>query len=248
MGEERNLHRSAIWLWLVLIMVFGAQPVGGLTLRDRFHSLITKGNRLYAKGENQKALENYLIAKSVDSTSVIPGFNAGDALYKMGRFDESLREFSSAVVGRSDSTTAMAYYNIGNAFFKLRDLRSAVEAYKRALLIKPDDEDAKYNLELALRLLKEQENQNSKQCEQDNQGRGQEEQDQERKRNEPSEGSNTNPQDQAGQEEKQISPMGSIDLSELERILAAIDASDREVQKDLIKKRSSVKRVVGKDW
>lgn len=247
MVEERNLRRSAIWLWFLgLIILLQAQSVSGLTLRDRFHSLITKGNRLYAKGENQKALENYLMAKSVDSTSVIPGFNAGDALYKMGKFDEALREFSSAIMGRSDSTSAMAHYNMGNSFFKLRDLRSAVEAYKRALLIKPDDEDAKYNLELALRLLKEQENQSTKQCNQADQ-RGQQE-DQERRSNEANQSWDTNQQDQAEQEQEQTSPIGNIDLNELERILAAIDASDREVQKDLIKKRSSVRRVVGKDW
>jgi len=41
------------------------------------------------------------------------------------------------------------YYNTGNAAFKAGDIPSAILNYEKALLLKPFDEDARYNLEIA---------------------------------------------------------------------------------------------------
>ena len=42
---------------------------------------------------------------------------------------------------------------MGNSQFKQGDFASAVDNYKKAIQIRPDNEDALYNLELALREL-----------------------------------------------------------------------------------------------
>ena len=52
---------------------------------------------------------------------------------------------------------ATAFRNLGNALSKLEKHKDAVEAYKHALALRPDDKAAKWNLEIALRKQKEEE-------------------------------------------------------------------------------------------
>lgn len=51
----------------------------------------------------------------------------------------------------SPELATAALYNLGNARFAGGDLQGAVEAYQETLRLDPDHQDAKYNLELALR-------------------------------------------------------------------------------------------------
>jgi Ca-activated chloride channel homolog len=89
-------------------------------------------------------------------------YNLGTVLLLQGAFDDArlLLEGSESAT----SVAAAAGYNAGNAdlvpafadtALAGRDerLRRAIEAYKRALRLDPGDEDAKWNLELARRLL-----------------------------------------------------------------------------------------------
>jgi len=60
------------------------------------------------------------------------------------------------VVGSENlDLSAKAFYNIGNCYFQQNKLKESIEAYKKALELKPDDYQAKYNLELARAKLKE---------------------------------------------------------------------------------------------
>jgi Ca-activated chloride channel homolog len=89
-------------------------------------------------------------------------YNLGTVLLLDGRFDEARPHLERA--GSEDALRAAASYNLGStdlqpAFEDLdlpeRDarLRRAIDAYKQALREDPADEDAKWNLELARRLL-----------------------------------------------------------------------------------------------
>src|SRR4029079_12787248 len=57
---------------------------------------------------------------------------------------------------------AQAFYNLGNAFLKKEKFKEAVEAYKRTLALDPRDQRAKWNLEIALRKQKDQEEKEKK--------------------------------------------------------------------------------------
>src|SRR6185503_887606 len=82
----------------------------------------------------------------------------GSALYALSRFDEARQEFLRATEGGQDPTVkGAAFRNLGNALSKLDKHKDAVEAYKRALALRPDDKAAKWNLEIALRKQKEEE-------------------------------------------------------------------------------------------
>lgn len=74
-------------------------------------------------------------------------YAAGNACYGKGLYADAVRNYE-AVVGQGQHSAAL-YYNLGNAYFKQNDYASAILNYERALLLAPDDEDIRFNLELA---------------------------------------------------------------------------------------------------
>jgi len=78
-------------------------------------------------------------------TARLEGGDAGGAAALLDRAAQALARQGSA--GRA----APAHYNLGNARLKAGDAAAAVEAYKQALREAPNDRDAKWNLELALK-------------------------------------------------------------------------------------------------
>jgi len=87
------------------------------------------------------------------------GFNVADGLYKNGKFEEAATLFRSLGEDAASPLAGPSRFNLGNALFQKQDYRGAVQAYRDALRLAPDDLDARRNLELALRALKEQEEQ-----------------------------------------------------------------------------------------
>lgn len=78
-------------------------------------------------------------------------FNKAADLYSSGKYQEALDEWNSVYLTGVRSATLD--YNIGNAYFKLSNLPGAILFYERALLLKPGDEDIKYNLQIARTLV-----------------------------------------------------------------------------------------------
>lgn len=77
---------------------------------------------------------------------------AGNELYDEGKFEEAIDRYQKALGSDDPQVLEVAYYNLGNCYLKLGKASQAIDCYENALLIDPSDEEAKYNLELALRL------------------------------------------------------------------------------------------------
>ncbi len=244
-GPQALLASLAPALALAAVIVLVPRAVPALTLSDKMHSTIEKGNRYYDKGEHDKALEAYLEAEKQDSVNVIPPFNAGDALYKLGKFEEGAKEFMKTASSSTDSISAMSYYNLGNTAFKSGDFRSAAEAYKKALLINPNDTDAKFNLEYAMRMLKQEQQQ---QQQEDQNQKKQDKQDQQNQQNQANQSPDQQKQDKSLESGRPQTSQGEITPDELKRILAAIEASDRNTQEELLKKAAQTRHLTDKDW
>ena len=133
----------------VLLML----PFLGWTFLDPVAKKNEEGNALFEKGEYEAALRRYLEAQQEARSRPELHFNAGDALYKQGKYAEALQEMGRATEGTHPDMSAAAHYNLGNALFRQEKFQEAVGAYKKSLELKPDDIDAKINLELALEKL-----------------------------------------------------------------------------------------------
>jgi Ca-activated chloride channel family protein len=118
-----------------------------------------RGERLYGDGEFAASSALFEQALAADSTPV-HAFNAGNALYRMRRYEDAAKRYRLTLAGKPDLRQRGAF-NLGNALLRAAEnaperpelLHASIRAYEEALRLAPSDADAKWNLEVALRRL-----------------------------------------------------------------------------------------------
>ena len=81
------------------------------------------------------------------SSAITDSVSAGNQLYNTGKYQDAIRKYQSVVSQGFES--AELYFNLGNAFFKSGNATYAILNYERARKLAPNDEDIRYNLDLA---------------------------------------------------------------------------------------------------
>lgn len=160
------LHKNRI-IWIALLAI--ALLIAACS--PSAEKLNGEGNQAFLEEAYQDALAAYQGAQIENPELAEPYYNAANALYREGNYEAALEQLQHALSFAGDDRLAEnSLYNIGNNFFNAQDLQNAIEAYKQALLIDPEDQEAKYNLELALQQQQEQQQeQEQNQEEQQNQ-------------------------------------------------------------------------------
>ena len=114
-------------------------------------------DELYRKGRFAEAEKAYAGADMDHPKDIRYRYNRGCAAFQNSDYKGALAAFSSVMRRTKEHETGFrAAYNLGNTAFKQGDFVSAAAFFKKALLTKRDNEDARYNLELALRELEKQ--------------------------------------------------------------------------------------------
>ncbi|HEY7371769.1 MAG TPA: tetratricopeptide repeat protein [Polyangia bacterium] len=129
----------------------------GFKLFESRNSEVEQGNAALQAGKAEDALAHYDKAAAKLPADAGLHLDRGAALYALSRFAEAGQEFLRATEAPDESLKAAAFRNLGNALSKQDKPKEAIEAYKRALALRPDDKAAKWNLEIALRKQKEEE-------------------------------------------------------------------------------------------
>jgi len=80
-------------------------------------------------------------------------FARANRLYEAGNYEGALGAYDALV--RRGFRSGNLYYNLGNTHFKLDNKGKAILFYKKALKLKPRDQDLKSNLEYALSLIED---------------------------------------------------------------------------------------------
>jgi len=130
---------------------------------DSVASKNKEGNRLFETGSFQEAEKAYLDAQAESPGRPELLYNLGNSLIKQKKYEQALQSLHQATSKAAKTLEASSWYNIGDALFEMSDFKEAAAAYVQSLKINPSDRDAKHNLELALRNLKQQENKRSAQ-------------------------------------------------------------------------------------
>jgi tetratricopeptide (TPR) repeat protein len=131
---------------LVLILVIFSLNTCAVNPAERNNA----GGVLYNQGDYANAVNAYQAAQVLSPDVPEPYFNAASALAQQGNLEDAVATLHQALKTSDEALTEKAYYNLGNIYFEMTSYEDAVHAYQQALLIMPDDEDARYNLELAL--------------------------------------------------------------------------------------------------
>jgi tetratricopeptide (TPR) repeat protein len=224
------------------MMIAGAAAlIGGGVLAD--------AERAYRRGDYQAAAQGYARALADGDSSAAVRYNLGTALLRLGRHDEARPHLEAAARARAHGDVRMrAAYNAGGTDLQpvasgrvppeqRRDrLMRAIRHYRGALLINPGDADAKWNLELATRLLREQAG-----------GGGGDDEENEN----PSGGGGQNPPSPATpQPQPSTADQGAgrpMTREQAERILAGAEAREQRVQRQQLKQDQN--RIHGvRDW
>ncbi len=144
--RAKGQRRLVIFL-LVVIGVFLGTPV--LAAEDP--------DELYRLGRFAEAEKIYADSDMDNPKDLRYRYNRGCANYQGADYKGATASFSSVLRRAKDSRTKVkAAYNLGNTAFKQGDFASAAAHYKKAISIDPENENARYNLEIALRKLEKQ--------------------------------------------------------------------------------------------
>ncbi len=152
-GAGSSIGRAVASLLLLLLAASAGCSRGSLDAR--------KGERLYATGDfagSAKALDQALAA----DTTPVRAYNAGNAYYRMRRYEDAAVRYRLAAAG-PPVVRQPSVFNLGNSLVRAAEeapergqlLLDAIAAYEEALRLDPADHDAKWNLELALKRLEE---------------------------------------------------------------------------------------------
>ena len=130
-------------------------------LAQNMREEVRRARQVYRRHQYANAEVAYRKALSKDSTFTEARFGLAGTQYAQGRTDEALQNYAALVQDPTltPKRRAELMHNLGNSFMKKKDYRQSVEAYKHSLRINPTDEETRYNLALAMKLLR---NSNSK--------------------------------------------------------------------------------------
>lgn len=211
-GAQRALLHTGATLFLFALVL----PAGDVYARRVDSKKIREGNKSYAMSDYEKA--HVLYQEALGDTTRLPNdpqgafYNQGNSVYMQGDYQRAIEMYQRSY--SEDSTlTGRMLYNRGNAFLKNGNLGEAAQSYVQALQFMPDDADARHNLEVVLRLMKEQQQQQEQNQQGDEGDQEQQEQEQqqqgEQQRDGEQEGEQQDPrpgdqeqQEQEGQQDR----------------------------------------------
>ena len=156
--KKRLLH-------ILLLCVALSFTLDAVAQRMPERGLVRQGNRHFAKERYERSADSYTEALKHDSTSFEARYDLAGAMFRTERYAEAEEALKMVVVDslQSAEDRAEAYFNLGNAQFVQQKLQEALASYRKALTLRPDDMEAKYNYALTKKLLEQQQNQNQNQ-------------------------------------------------------------------------------------
>jgi len=236
--------------------------VAGAYAQRSDRSYVRKGNRMFQDSLFIKAEENYLKAIDMNPELYEGNFNLGNAYTAQQKPNEAVEQYrktANALESRKKElmenpasspkelqsckeNLAKTYHNTGVVYHMCEQYDKAVEAYKQALRNNPQDDETRYNMILAQRMLDQQQNQQDQQ--QDQQQQDQQQDQQEQQQDQQDQQQEQQEQQQQEQQEQEMSQENA------EQILEAAMQDEKDVQERVQEQLLKVqpKKPLEKDW
>jgi len=217
------------------------------------------------QGKPREAVEPANTALRLAPDDPLVQYDAGTARLGAGRGRQAVAPLEKAAKAAGRELAPSAHYNLGGARLAAGDAAGAAEAFKQTLRLQPDNQDAKYNLELALREEQKQKmgGQGSPKGSRGNRSPNQDPSDQ------PGKGKpDPNPKPQNGEQGKQPQQQGGkqqdqqgqgsqlpqfrnqpeMSAQEASSVLSAVENLERQQRRDQAARRAKQHAAKGKDW
>ena len=159
-------------IFIIFLMLFSSTGLlaqkDSIALQRKARKMLRKGNQLYQQKQYTDASVAY--RKALDKSSYYDkaSYNLGNALYETKSFKEAAPQYElSAKTAEDKFEKAEAYHNLGNSMMETKNYQGAVDAYKNSLRNNPTDDETRYNLAVAQKLL-DKENEQNKDDKKDN--------------------------------------------------------------------------------
>jgi Ca-activated chloride channel family protein len=227
--------------------------------------------REYRKGRARAAVDPADTAARLAPNDPTVQYDAGTVHLGAGDSRKAVSLLEKAAKKAEPGLSPAAHYNLGNAKLAAGDADGAVEAFKEALREQPESQDAKHNLELALREARKQkmggqgnpsgsrgqQKQNQQPSNQQGQGNPQPKPGNQspgaQQQAQPRQGQGQQGQPQRpgeGQDERlpQFRNQPDMNAREAASVLSAVENLERQQRRDQAAKRARQHAARGKDW
>ena len=233
------------YILFILFVILAAGASAQKIERD----YIRKGNRLFNDSVFVDAEVNYRKALEVNPKSTVSMYNLGNTLSQQQKFKDAMEQYVAAgKIEKDKMKLAHIHHNMGVLFQAGKDYAQAVEAYKMSLRNNPKDDETRYNLALAQKMLKDQQQnqQNQDQNQDQNKDEQEKKQDQQKDQNKQNDQKKDDQQQQPPKPEKKDNEMSKENA---EQLLNSVMQDEKDTQ-DKVKKQQQVTQGgrLEKDW
>lgn len=222
------------------------------TERDYLRS----GNKLYKDSLFIKSEVDYRKALDVEPQSADAMYNLSNSLLMQEKAKEAMEMLETTVkVEKDKDKLAEAYHNMGVIQHASKQYAPAIESYKNALRNNPKDDETRYNLALAQKMLKDQEQNQENQDQNEDQKEDKKEQEQDQNKDQNKDQQDQKKDDQKEQDEKdkqeqqqQQQNPNQMSKENAEQLLNAVMKDEKEVQEKVQKQLQMQGKKLEKDW
>tara|TARA_B100000683_G_scaffold207847_2_gene201841 strand:+ start:26767 stop:27669 length:903 start_codon:yes stop_codon:yes gene_type:complete len=117
-------------------------------------SFIREGNANFNEADYLMADSMFLKALAINPESIEAQYNLANSKYNQQDYVGAITDYENLIPQlKAKHQKAKAYHNLGNAYLKNQRAEEAIEAFKNALRNNPADEDSRYNLAYAKRMM-----------------------------------------------------------------------------------------------
>ena len=210
---------------------------------------VRSGNRAFRSKNYNEAEIDYRKGLVKDSTSFISAYDLASSLYMQKDYENAARTLDKVADQLPESEYASRwYFNKGNIALQQQDYKTAVDAFKQALLLDPEDLQAKESYIYAKEKLKDRQDGQNQQQDGQNQQDNQNQQDDQNKQNDQNQQDDQTQQDDQNQQpqpqpnddqQPQQDPAGQqISPQQAQQMLKAIQAKEKETQEKVEKAKA----------
>ena len=230
------------YMALLLLLLATA---GTASAQKAERDFIRKGNRAFKDSVFVDAEVNYRKALEVNPKSTVSMYNLATTLLQQNKLKEAMEEYADAAnLEKDKANLAQIYHNMGVIFHSQKEYAKAIEAYKQSLRNNPKDDETRYNLALAQKMLNDQQ-QNQDQNQDQNQQNQQQEQQQDQQQQQQQQQDQQQNQQQPPQNDKKENEMSKENA---EQLLKSVMQDEKDVQ-DKVKKQQVIQGGrLEKDW